>query len=46
VILDRDPRADIDATRATWAVMADGRYLGRAELDELLRKIAAAAETL
>ncbi|HEX3760197.1 MAG TPA: amidohydrolase family protein [Kofleriaceae bacterium] len=46
VVLDRDPRADIAATRAIAAVIAAGRYRSRAELDAMLRDVAAAARTL
>ncbi len=41
-MLDRDPRLDIAATRAIAAVIAAGRYRSRAELDAMLRDIAAA----
>jgi imidazolonepropionase-like amidohydrolase len=46
VVLDRDPRLDIASTRAIAAVIAAGRYRSRAELDAMLRDIAAAARTL
>jgi hypothetical protein len=45
-VLDRDPRLDIAHTRAIAAVVAAGRYLPRAELDAMLRDVAAAARTL
>ncbi|HMG23685.1 MAG TPA: amidohydrolase family protein [Kofleriaceae bacterium] len=45
VVLDRNPLVDIAATRAIAAVVADGRYLARAELDAVLREVAAAART-
>ncbi len=46
VVLDRDPRLDIAATRAIAAVVAAGRYLPRDELDAMLRGVATAARTL
>jgi imidazolonepropionase-like amidohydrolase len=46
VVLDRDPRLDIAGTRAIAAVVTAGRYLARAELDAMLRDVAAAARTL
>ncbi|HEU4735104.1 MAG TPA: amidohydrolase family protein [Kofleriaceae bacterium] len=45
VVLDRNPLADIANTRAIAAVVADGRYLSRDELDGILREVAAAART-
>ena len=45
VVLDRNPLVDIANTRAIAAVIADGRYLARAELDAILREVAAAART-
>ena len=46
VVLDRNPLLDIANTRAIAAVVAAGRYLSRAELDGMLRDIAAAARML
>jgi imidazolonepropionase-like amidohydrolase len=43
VLLDADPLADIDNTRRIRAVVLAGRYLARADLDDLLNKAAAAA---
>lgn len=43
VVLDRNPLADIAATRAIAAVVAAGRYHARADLDVILRDVAAAA---
>lgn len=43
VLLSEDPRADISNTREIEAVVADGRYYGRQELDELLERAAATA---
>jgi imidazolonepropionase-like amidohydrolase len=45
VVLDRNPLDDIASTRAIAAVVAAGRYLGRDELDAVLRDVAAAART-
>src|SRR5262249_52101158 len=45
VILDNNPLADIGHTRAIAAVVAAGRYLSRADLDGILRDVAAAAST-
>ncbi|TMQ11150.1 MAG: amidohydrolase [Deltaproteobacteria bacterium] len=45
VVLDRSPLVDIANTRAIAAVVLAGRYLSRAELDGILRDVAAAART-
>jgi len=45
VVLDKNPLADIANTRAIAAVVVAGRYLGRGELDAILRDVAAAART-
>jgi imidazolonepropionase-like amidohydrolase len=45
VVLDKNPLADIANTRAIAAVVVAGRYLGRSELDAILRDVAAAART-
>jgi imidazolonepropionase-like amidohydrolase len=45
VVLDKNPLADIANTRALAAVVVAGRYLGRGELDAILRDVAAAART-
>ena len=43
LILDRDPLADITATRAIRAVVVKGRLLDRPALDGLLADVAARA---
>lgn len=40
VILDRNPLADIEATRAIRGVVLRGKYLDRQRLDALLREVA------
>ena len=45
VLLDANPLADISNTRRIRAVVADGRLLRRADLDQLLVEAAAAAPT-
>jgi imidazolonepropionase-like amidohydrolase len=44
VLLDANPLADIRNTRRIAAVVLDGRYLARADLDRLLNAAAAAAK--
>jgi len=41
VLLDANPLADIANTRQILAVITDGRLLHRADLDQLLREVAA-----
>jgi imidazolonepropionase-like amidohydrolase len=45
VLLDQDPRVDIANTRAIAAVVAAGLYRSHADLDAILRDVAAAART-
>ncbi len=45
VLLDADPLADIRNTRRIAGVSARGRWLGRAELDLLLRKVERSAQS-
>jgi cytosine/adenosine deaminase-related metal-dependent hydrolase len=45
LLLERNPLASIDATRAIRAVVAAGRVLDRAALDALRRSVEAAAES-
>jgi imidazolonepropionase-like amidohydrolase len=45
VLLDKNPLTDIANTRAITAVVANGRYFSRADLDGILRDVAAAART-
>lgn len=40
VLLDADPRVDIANTRRIAAVIAAGRYLGRAQLDAMMEQLA------
>jgi imidazolonepropionase-like amidohydrolase len=46
VLLDQNPLVDIANTRAIAAVIADGRYLSRDDLERVLRDVAAAAQKL
>ena len=41
VLLDSDPLADIASTRRIAAVIVNGRYLGRADLDAMLARVEA-----
>ena len=43
VLLDADPLKDIENTRRIAAVVADGRVFARAELDQVLARVAADA---
>jgi imidazolonepropionase-like amidohydrolase len=45
VLLDKNPLTDIANTRSIAAVVANGRYFSRADLDGILRDVAAAART-
>ena len=46
VLLDSDPVADIHATRKIAAVVLDGRYLSRADLDHILDHVAEVSQTI
>jgi hypothetical protein len=39
VLLDRNPLDDIANTQGIYGVVANGRYLARAELDALQRRV-------
>ena len=43
VLLDADPLADITNTQRIAAVVANGRYMAKADLPKLLSKVEAAA---
>ena len=43
VLLDANPLDDIHNTRKIRAVVLNGRYLSRADLDEMLKQVEAAA---
>ncbi len=45
VLLDANPLEDIRNTRKVFAVVANGRFFSRAELDELLRQVEADARS-
>ncbi len=44
VLLDADPLTDITNTRKIYAVVANGRYLSRTQLDAMLADVASAAK--
>jgi hypothetical protein len=46
VLLDSDPVADINASRKIAAVVLDGRYLSRADLDHILDHVAKVSQTI
>jgi Amidohydrolase family len=46
VLLNSDPVADIHATKKIAAVVLDGRYLSRADLDHVLEHVAEVSQTI